>query len=368
MKCGRGTEPLFDVEQQNLVELIYRFGSPVVTLHQRFTGTARKPVCAGARRGHLGVVSKRFGHRCLQVKHQPVFTAIGQCVQTQPNEVQQCLVGLELAHFQRCGQSLAAQFVPAATKTGCLGHPENDLQVPQTSWRFLAVGLQCVRGVFLTLMALAHFERLGHKEGLGVHRLVQRGDQSFVLLAAATNQPAFQCRGLDGHVAQGFFHAFTDFAHAGANVQPAVPAPANELFQLRFQRRVGFRVGIVRQQHQHIDVRIGKQLATPETAHGHQRMVSPQTALGPQLAQQTISQVRQLLQRAAYATGRTTFVLNALQQGFFVALVLLSQQMNLVGRRNGGHAASRWVWRAAGGTWQLEARRFKPLRRSVVAP
>jgi hypothetical protein len=126
---GSGVQALFDVEQQDLVELGDGLGRPVIArIRTSLARMARFAIGWGLR-----AVAKRFGHRGLQVEHQPVFAAAGKQVQARADQAQQGLVALDLAHLKRRGQALAASSFPALAQSGSLGHPQNDLQVAQAA-------------------------------------------------------------------------------------------------------------------------------------------------------------------------------------------------------------------------------------------
>ena len=167
----RRVQAFLEVQQQDLVELRDRLGGPVITSHQQLAGAHHGHL---DRRGGLGqAVAERFGHRGLQVEHQPVLAPVGQQVQAKPDQPQQGFVALDLAHLERGGQALACQFVPVPAQPGRLGHPQDHLKVAQPAGRLLAVGLQRIRRVFELDVALAHLERLGHEEGLRIERALQ---------------------------------------------------------------------------------------------------------------------------------------------------------------------------------------------------
>ena len=134
---GVAVQALFDVEQQNLVELRHSFGGPVVALHQRFAGLA------GIERAvFFHAQSQALGDGMLQIKHQAVFATLGGQVQTGANQRQHVVVAFELFHLKVCGQTFLAQALPAVAQARGLGNPQHHLQIAQAAGRLFAVGLQ----------------------------------------------------------------------------------------------------------------------------------------------------------------------------------------------------------------------------------
>ena len=320
---GGRVEPVCDVQQQDLVELRHRLGRPVVAPHQHFAGA--HGLLVGT---FLLAVAKGLGHGILQVKHQPVFAAVGGDVQARADQAQQGFVALDLPHFVAGGEAVGGQLVPGAAKAGCLGHPQDGLQVAQAAGGFLAVGLQRVGRVFKLVVALALFERLGHQEGVRVQRgteaLLEQTDQRRI----AGDPAGLQQRGLHRHVLGGLVHTFGDGAYAGANLQPCVPAAADKTFDALLQRGVGVRVLAVGQQHQHVHVRMREQLGPAKAAHRQQRKAVRKIRLLPQALQGTVGMAGQAVQEFADAPRRGAAVLHGLQGGGFLGAVFLAQGLD----------------------------------------
>ena len=163
----RAMNTFFDVQDQDLVELGHRFGGPVISPHQHFTG---------AQAWGVGI-AKGLGHRGLEVKHQAVFTAAGHLMQASANEFEHPFVALQLARLKRCQQAFVRQLGPVLSQVGGAGQPQHDLEIAQATGAFLAVGLQRIGRVFVFGMALAHFQQLGCEEVLGVHLLCRDAAQ-----------------------------------------------------------------------------------------------------------------------------------------------------------------------------------------------
>ena len=86
----------------------------------------------------------------------------------------------------------------------------------------------------------------------------------------------------------------------------------------------------VGQQHQHVHIRMGKQLAAPIATHRHQRQVRAKASLRPEAAQCVVGQTGQALQRAAHATGRRARHGQWRQRRSLVGLVTLAQAHRLI--------------------------------------
>ena len=80
-------------------------------------------------------------------------------------------------------------------------------------------------------MALLQFQRFGREKRLGVKAGAKLLAKVCKQGRIAINQARLQQRGLYGHILPGLGHAFADGAHAGANLQPRIPARANKTLQ-----------------------------------------------------------------------------------------------------------------------------------------
>ena len=339
-----GFESVFDVEQQDLVELRDGFGRPIVLAHQLFTGSQRQATFGG----HVRAEAKSLGHTGLQVKDQSVFTPLGLQVQARTDQPQQGLIALDLPRFQRRGQSLASQFIPAVTQSSRACHPQNHLQISQATRGLLAIRLQGIWRVFKLGVALAHFQCFGHQEGLRVHRflkfLLKLGKQTRV----ACDPTRLEQGGLNRDVFGRFGQALMECSNAGADVEPRVPAAANEAFKLRLQIRGVLRGLAIWQQHQHVDIRVREQLGTAKTSHRHQTQFRRKPGVVPKLYQQTIGQNGQLPQGLLEAPGHRAAARQRRQHGGFVVLVGLAQRGH-VGQRGWGVHVRPWLCRTQTG-------------------
>ena len=157
----RTLNTFFDVEQQDLVELRHGFRGPVVAPHQCFRGALPGTGC----------MAETLGDGGLQIEDQPVLAPLRHHVQARADEPKHALVALQLLDLERRDQALGRQRMPGFAQTRCPRDPDQDLQVAQSAGAFLAVGFQRVRRVFVLLVALLHFERLGAQKRLRVHGL-----------------------------------------------------------------------------------------------------------------------------------------------------------------------------------------------------
>ncbi|MNT58493.1 hypothetical protein D3C72_1959300 [compost metagenome] len=87
-------------------------------------------------------------------------------------------------------------------------------------------------------------------------------------------------------------------------------------------------IGAIRQQHQHIDIGMRKQLAPAKATYGDEAEVVRQAGQMPQVAQQVIGQVRQLAQLRLDAARAAASGHDGLEQGGAPGMVLLAQLRN----------------------------------------
>ena len=307
----RGAQVLLDVLQQDLVELRDGLGRPVVAAHQHFAGAQHHAAVVGT----LVLKAEGFGHSVLQVEHQPVLAPAGDQVQARAHHRQQRLVVAQLAQLARRHQAGTVQILPVAADAGRARRPQNDLQVAQPAGRFLAVGLERVGRVLVLQVALALLQPLGDEEIQRIERgheaLLERLEQ----LAVAHHQARLKQRGLHRQVGRGHGQAFIHRAHAGADLQPRVPALADEGFDAPAQRGVVRRLAVGGQQQQHVDVGMRKQLAAAVAAHGDQGRARIEPVVLPQRAQRLVGQLGQVRQRAADAARAGAAAAQLVQQG-----------------------------------------------------
>jgi hypothetical protein len=254
-------DALLDVQHQDLVELGHRLGGPVVAVHQLL----------GRTRAVVVLQPEAVGHRGLQVEHQPVLAPSGHRVQPGADQRQRAMVALQLLFLERRDQPAGRQLGPAAAQPGGARHPDHHLQVAQAARAFLAVRLQGIRRVFVLHVALAHLQRLGGEEGCRVEHRFGGVDEVLEQPLVAGHQARLEYGRLHGHLAPRFGHAFAQRAHRRADLDAGVPAGGDEGLDAGLQRAVGVGVGAVGQQHQHVDIAVGQQLATAVATDCHQR-------------------------------------------------------------------------------------------------
>ena len=120
----------------------------------------------------------------------------------------------------------------------------------------------------------------------------------------ADDQARLEQRSLHRDVALRLGDAFGQGAHRRADLQPGIPAVADEAFQLALELRVMVRSRAVWHQQQHIDIRMRKQFAAAITAHGHQGETRREAGHLPQVLQALVGCPGQLLEQAADTAGR----------------------------------------------------------------
>ena len=92
MGGGLFEQPFLHIQVNDLVELRHRFGSPVIVLHQRLTGASGVTLLRG-----WGGQPQVLRHRGLQIKHQTVFSALGDVVQSPTHQREQLFIARKLA-------------------------------------------------------------------------------------------------------------------------------------------------------------------------------------------------------------------------------------------------------------------------------
>ena len=109
----------------------------------------------------------------------------------------------------------------------------------------------------------------------------------------AGQQTRFQQRRLHRHILRGFLYALVHRAHRGADIQPHIPAAADECLQACL-KGLGSLVCGLRQQQEDVDVGVREQLAAPVTAHRDQRAIGGHLLVLPELHQRVVHRAGQL--------------------------------------------------------------------------
>ena len=167
--------------------------------------------------------------------------------------------------------------------------PQDRLQVAQPAGAFLHVRLEAVRRVLELRVALAHLEHLRGEERAGVERLVIPHGEALEQRGAADDAARLEQRGLHGDVLRRFLDALRDRAHAAADLEAEIPRHPDEALDARVERRV-VRVG---QQHEDVDVGVGRELAASVAAHGDERERRGQSAVVPYALERVVGEFRQ---------------------------------------------------------------------------
>ena len=119
--AGRG-EPFADGFQNNGVDLGDAFGNPVIALHELFAGASVRNI----RKAEL------LGDLSLNVKKQPIFSATGQQMQSNPEIGQKSCCTLKRDTFIALHQCLFLQCLPGiggCAKPGGLCNPVKTMDV-----------------------------------------------------------------------------------------------------------------------------------------------------------------------------------------------------------------------------------------------
>ena len=144
----------------------------------------------------------------------------------------------------------------------------------------------------VTLLKLEFF---GGVEVARIQALAGAGHEIVEQRQVAGEMPRLQQRGLDGDVGGGQGEAFLERADAVADLDPDVPEQADQ----GLKPALGLGRWVGRQQQQHIDVRIGVQLAAAVTANRHQGGAIADAELLPKGNQNPIHQLAMGMQQLA---------------------------------------------------------------------
>ena len=104
----------------------------------------------------------------------------------------------------------------------------------------------------------------------------------------------FEQAGADRDVARHFHFAIVDRAHGMRNLEAGVPKLADEALDRALGGAVGERP---RQQHEDVDVRVGEQCRAAVAPHSHKRGAGRSSNLGPDAADNAISELRLALEQ-----------------------------------------------------------------------
>ena len=167
--------------------------------------------------------------------------------------------------------------------------PQDRLQVAQPAGAFLHVRLEAVRRVLELRVALAHLQHLRGEERAGVERFVVAHGEALEQRGAADDAPRFQQGCLHRDVLRRLLDALRDRAHAAADLEAEIPRHPDEALDARVERRV-VRIG---QQHEDVDVGIGRELAAPVAADGDECERRGQPAIVPHALERIVGEFRQ---------------------------------------------------------------------------
>ncbi|KTT54425.1 hypothetical protein SB7C_12340, partial [Staphylococcus epidermidis] len=159
----------------------------------------------------------------LHVERQPLLGAPGEEVQVAAHRPQEVGAAAEGAVLLRVEHAAFQELVGLAHAVGVLGDPEQRVQVAQAALAVLDVGLdEVARGAGLGHAHVALAQLRLHELGGGAdhHFLVEALDQLVIQRLVAGQEPGFQDRGADRHVAARLADRFIDRAGGVADLQP----------------------------------------------------------------------------------------------------------------------------------------------------
>ena len=245
-----------EVLHEQRVQLRDRLGRAVVVLHELLAGAA----------GRARAVTQFTGNAVLVVEQQPVLAPAGRVVQANAQPLEESFAAGRFTRFTRSDETTAGQFSPILAQSANPRYPADDLQVAQPPGGLLDVWLEAVRAVLILGVPLLLFEPLCLVKSPPVVMFAGPSMELLEQRAAADDPARLQQRGSHGHVPVGLFHALLDGAHAMTDLEPQIPEPPDQVFQLGGER--GIRPA--RKKNEDIDVRMRKEVAPAIASHGQQ--------------------------------------------------------------------------------------------------
>ncbi len=162
-------------------------------------------------------------------------------------------------------------------------------------------------------MALAHFEQLGREERARIERFAKTRGEALEQVRIAGDAARFEQGGPNRHVGRGLVETLFDCPHAAADVEAEIPGHADEAFDAQFD--VGLRR--ILQQHEDVDVRVGREFAAAIAADGDEcgRVRQPATApcAGQHAVDLTREAVRERIDMALREEGLDELGLGSLE-------------------------------------------------------
>ena len=277
----RREEAGVQVLEHDDIELAYRFRRAVVALHQLLR-------CAPGRRVREGELAREC---CLHIEDQPVFAPACEIVQADAEVVDQPLVSRELPRLRRCHQTVRRNLAPGMAEARGASDPENRLQVAAAARAFLKIRLEVVRSVLIAEVALLLLQRLRFVEAAHVERRIEASAEEGIERTRSGEETPLEQAGADDCIAFHLGFTLIDRAHAVADLETGVPHQADETLDARSAS--GSRIGQrLRQEHDHVDVGVRKELASAVAADGDQRASLWRVDLGPKPAQYAVGELR----------------------------------------------------------------------------
>src|SRR5438445_12493805 len=270
------------VLEQYGIQLSDRLRCAEIRLHQLLAGA---PVRSGG-------IAELSCQALLEVEQQPILAACRGVVQAHAQVLEQSVMPMRLARFLRCNQAALRQFRPGTSQSTGSGDPKDHLQVAQAAGCFLEIGLEAVGAVLEFGMALLLLQTLCLEKYLSVEAVLPCAIKTGEETAVSGELSRFKEAGHHGHVLPRFLDALGDRAHAVTQLEPGVPEPSYEFFDLGRQAG-GSRV---LQQHQHVDVGMRIELSAPVAADREQRKGCRQPELPPHVLQDAVDQAAMLSQ------------------------------------------------------------------------
>jgi hypothetical protein len=266
------------VLQQQGIELGDGLRGSVVPLHHELA----RPAAAAVFKPELR------GQRRLEIENQPVFPTLRKVVQPDAKVLQVSLEAHELPGFGVVDEAAVLEIRPACADAAGTADPLDHMQVAQSPGGLFQVGFERVRRVLVTRVPLLLLETLRFEVRRRVGHLRERRVQRLEAGAAAAQQTRLEQGRAHRDVVVGRAQAFVDSPHAVADLEAHVPEQAHQALEalalLRVRRRF--------EQDQHIDIRVGKQLAAAVAAGCRERGATRGIHLRPEGTQHAVDQLR----------------------------------------------------------------------------
>ena len=252
-------------------------------------------------------------------------------------------------------QAVARKLAPRAAEAGGARDPDDGLQVAQSAGAFLDVGLEVVRSVVVLEMPLLLLERLRVVERAHVERRVERVAR--MRRRAGATPASRRCSSRLVRTVDVARHLDRRIRRACAPRDSTSTPMSHSDVEKRSTAAAATTSASLRQQDQHVDVRMREQLAAAVAADGDERRRGGHVRFAPDVADDRVRQPREA--RAAGAAHRSARRTPAAAR----------RVARAVARASARRAAARRCRRhVSGAATSIGQRSAAPVRLASVAP